>query len=142
MLSHANSFSISSLSIFRNLIIQLFSMIILWVHFIKLSTEHISNISFATPKWFQDKIQIKMNCSILFTEPHNMIGMPESSILLLLETEFLTWKSCNTLWKKSMREHMRLIFVVPTCNYLLDFFLKSWLWKPLTCMLFMWGFIF
>ena len=139
MLPNANSFSISSLSIFRNLIIQLFSTTILWVHFITMSTEH---ISFATPKWFQDKIQIKTSCSILFTESHNMIEMPESSILLLLETEFLTWKSCNTLRKKSMHEHMRLIFVVPTCNYLFVFFLKSWLWKPLTCLLFMWGFIF
>ena len=138
MLPHANSFSISSLSLFRNLLIQLFSTTILWVHFIKLSTEHISNISFATPKGFRDKIQVKMNCSILFAESHNMIGMPESSILLLLKTEFLTWKSCNTLWKKSMHEHMWLIFVVPTCNYLFDFFLKSWLWKPLTYMLFMW----
>ena len=54
----------------------------------------------------------------------------ESSFLLLLETKFLTSKSCNTLWKKSMHEHMWLIFVVPTCNYLFDFFLTLWLWKP------------
>ena len=47
----------------------------------------------------------------------------ESSFLLLLETKFLTSKSCNTLWKKSMHEHMWLIFVVFICNYLFWFFL-------------------
>ena len=39
----------------------------------------------------------------LLTESHDIIEttwMPESSILLLLETEFLTSKSCNTLLKK------------------------------------------
>ena len=51
-------------SIFRNFITKLFPTTILWVHFVKLSTEHVSNISLATPKWFQDKIQIKMNFSI------------------------------------------------------------------------------
>ena len=65
--------------------------------------------------------------------------MSESSILLLLETEFLTSKSCDTLWKKSMHEHMWLIFAVATCNYLLEIFLTFWLGKPSTHMLFMWG---
>ena len=54
----------------------------------------------------------------------NNLNMSESSILLLLETEFLTSNSCNTLWKKSMHEHMWLIiFVVPRCNYFFVFFL-------------------
>ena len=57
LLSHANSFSISSVSVFQNFIIQLFPTTNLWVHLVKLSTEHVSNISLATPKWFQDKIQ-------------------------------------------------------------------------------------
>ena len=54
----------------------------------------------------------------------DIIWMSESSILLLLETEVLTSKSCNTLWKKSMHGHMWLIiFVVPRCNYFFVFFL-------------------
>ena len=36
LLSHASSFSISSVSIFRNFIIRLFPTTILWVHFVKL----------------------------------------------------------------------------------------------------------
>ena len=52
--------------------------------------------------------QSKENTELL-TESHDMIEttkMSESSILLLLETEFLTSKSCNILFKKSMHEHM------------------------------------
>ena len=89
-------------------------------------------------KWiFKSKENTK-----LLTVSHDMIKttwMSESSIILLLETEFLTSKSCNTLWKKSMLEHMWPIF----CGSpMFDFFLTFWLWKPLTHMLFMWGFIF
>ena len=62
--------------------------------------------------------------------------------LLLLETKFLTSKSCNGLWKKSMHEHMWLILAVPTCNYFFDFLLNFWHWKPLTPMLLMSGFSF
>ena len=95
LLSHANSFSISSVSIFQNFIIQLFPTTNLWVHFVKLSTEHVSNISLATPKWFQDKIQNKwvfqsQKITKILTESNDMIEttwMSESSILLLLETE-------------------------------------------------------
>ena len=61
LLSHTHSFSISSVSIFCNFIIQLFPTTILWVQFVKFSIEHVSNISLATPKWVQEKIQIKMN---------------------------------------------------------------------------------
>ena len=50
LLSHANSFSISSVSASHNFTIQLFPTAILWVHFVKLSTEHVSNIAVATPK--------------------------------------------------------------------------------------------
>ena len=64
LLSHTHSFSISSVSIFCNFIIQLFPTTILWVHFVKLPTEHVSNISLAITKWFQGKIQIKINFSI------------------------------------------------------------------------------
>ena len=50
-------------------------------------------------KWlFQSKENMK-----LLTESHDMIEtiwMSESSILLLLETEFLSSKSCSTLLKK------------------------------------------
>ena len=50
-------------------------------------------------KWlFQSKENMK-----LLTESHDMIEtiwMSESSILLLLETEFLPSKSCSTLLKK------------------------------------------
>ena len=146
LLSHANSFSISSVSTSHNFIIQLFPTTILWVHVVKLSTEHVSNIALATPKWSKLKwiFQSKENTK-LCTESHDMVEttwMSESSILLLLETEFLTLKLCNTLWKKSMHEHMWLTFVVSTCNYLYDFFLTIWLWKPFTYMLFIWGFIF
>ena len=52
LLSHGNSLSISSGSIFHNFLIQRFHATNLWVHFIKLSTEHVSNISLATPKLF------------------------------------------------------------------------------------------
>ena len=151
MLSHANSSSISSVSIFRNFIIQLFPTTILWVHFVKLSIEHVSNISLVATKWFQDKILIKMNffnlrkTQNLLTESHDVIEatwMCESSILLWLETKFLTSKSRNTLRKKSIHEHMWLIFVVPTSNYLFDIFLTFCLWKRLTYTLFMWGFTF
>ena len=86
--------------------------------------------------FFQSKEKTK-----LLIESHDIIKtnwISESSILLLIETEFLTSKPWNALSKKSMHEHMWLIFVVPTCNYIFDFFLKMWLWKPLTHMLFMW----
>ena len=52
LLSHGNSFSISSGPIFRNFLIQRFHATNLWVHFVKLSTEHVSNISLTTPKLF------------------------------------------------------------------------------------------
>ena len=71
---------------------------------------------------FQSKKHTK-----LLTESHDLIkttSMSESSILLLLEAEILTSKSCNTLCKKSMHKHMWLILVVPTCNYLFEFFLS------------------
>ena len=64
LLSYTHSFSISSVSIFCNFIIQIFPTTILWVQFVKFSIEHVSKISFATTKWFQEKIQIKMNFSI------------------------------------------------------------------------------
>ena len=95
----------------------------------------------STLKWtFKSKENSK-----LLLQSHDMIEttwMSESSIFLLLETEFAPSKSCNTLWKKLMHEHMWLIFVVPTYNYLFDFFLTFWLWKLLTHVLFMWDFIF
>ena len=72
-------------------------------------------------KIFQSKEKTK-----LLIESHYIIKtnwISESSILLI-ETEFLTSKPCNALSRKSMHEHMWLIFVVPTCNYIFDFFLK------------------
>ena len=114
----------------------------------KQNTSHISPLlhlnDFKTKSKLKLIVQSKENTK-LFTESHDMIEttwMSESSILLLLETEFSPSKSCNTLWKKLMHEHMWLIFVVPTCNDLFGFFLTFWLWKPLTYVLFMWDFIF
>ena len=52
------------------------------------------------------------------------------------------FKIMQFFMKKSMHEYMWLIIsVVPTCNNLFDSFLTFWLWKLLTYMLFMRGFI-
>ena len=50
-------------SIFCNFITQPFITTILWFYFVKFSAELVK-YSLAKPKWFQDKIQIKMNFSI------------------------------------------------------------------------------
>ena len=101
-----------------------FPTTILWIHFVKMPTEHVSNISLAMIE---------------------STWMSESSVLLLLETKFLTSKLCNIYEQKSMHEHMWLIFVIIffIFIYLIFFFLLTfWLWKSLTYMLFMWGSMF
>ena len=88
-------------------------------------------------KW---TVQSKENTK-LFTQSHDMIEttwMFESSILFLLGTDFLTWNHAYFI-KPNQCMSMWLIFVVPTWNYLFYFFLKFWLWKHLTYMLFIWG---
>ena len=75
-----------------------FPTTVLWVHFVKLPTEHFSNISLAM-------IETTWMC--------------ESSILLLLETKFLTSKLCNTLWTKINA----WAYVAYFCNYLFYFYL-------------------
>ena len=123
MLPHANSLSISSVSIFGNFIIELFPTTILWVYFVKLSAEHISNISLATPKWFQGKTQIRMNCSIqgnhkkLFTKSHGMI-----------ET---TWV-CLSFWLANhailseKNQYMSICGLFLWYPHVINFFIFSW----------------
>ena len=41
----------------------------------------------------------------------NNLNLTDSSTLLILQIGFLTSKSCNTLWKKSVYDHMWLIFL-------------------------------
>ena len=65
----------------------------------------------------------------------NNLNLTESSILLILEVEFLTSKSCNTSWKKSMYEHVTYFFVVPTYSDFFGLFLTFSLWKRLIYML-------
>ena len=135
MLSHASSFSISSASIFRNFVIQLFPTTILWVHLVKLSTEHISSKSPAKSKWFQDKIQIKMNFSILGKHKTvNRKSRHDWSNLNVWEfysfinrNRVFDFKTMQYFMKRSMHGHMWLNFAVPLCNYRFDFFLTFWL---------------
>ena len=102
-----------------------FPTTILWIHFVKMPTEHVSNISLAMIE---------------------STWMSESSVLLLLEAKFLTSKLCNTLWTKINA----WAYVAYFCNYLFYFYLFNfffflltfWLWKSLTYMLFMWGSMF
>ena len=84
-------FSITSPSSF-------FPTTILWIHFVKMPTEHVSNISLAMIE---------------------STWMSESSVLLLLETKFLTSKLCNTLWIKINA----WAYVAYFCNYLFYFYL-------------------
>ena len=69
----------------------------------------------------------------------NNFNLTDSSIILTLGLEFLTSKSCNILWKKSMYGHMWLIFCgTHTCNDLFEFFLTFSLCKLLIYLVFMW----
>ena len=143
MLSHANSFSISFVSIFRNFITQFFSTTIFWVH-----VRVVDRTRQTSPLLHLNGFKTKFKLKWIFQskERHktvnrkswhywNNLNISESFILLLIETEFLASKSCNSLWKKSMHEYMWLIIsVVPTCNNLFDYFLTFWLWKLLTCL--------
>ena len=55
---------------------------------------------------------------------HYWNNLNNSSVLLILEIGFLTSKSCNTLWKKSMYEHMWLIFCGTHMQWLFCFLLE------------------
>ena len=136
MLPHANSLSISSVSIVHNFIIQLLVTTTLWVDFVKLLTEYILTISLAKPKWFQDKEKQGKHKTVNRKLPHEWNNLNFWEFYSFISrNRVCDFKIMQYLWKKLMHELMWLIFVVPTYNYLFDFFLIFWLWKSLIYML-------